>query len=176
MIYFYFLDHCGECGTESYCAWVADVSEQRIISRRYNPSSHPMKRKKTGHLNLLFLIIIEMAKFGSSARAFLFIQLHHFRSHYLVLIVAEEDFKYALVSLKEASNVAIVYVDDIAWLDVKRVRGHVRIGVIATEVADSSGSGGAGTKRKAGEEIGRDVREKRFERFFFFLVDNGIVL
>lgn len=107
-----------------------------------------------------------MSKFGPAARASLFIQLHHFRSHYLVLVVADEEFKYALVSVKnrmEAGNLCMI-LDDIGWLDVKRVRGSFRVGLGLQDDGEiDSPDVVVGVKRKAADELGRgSAKEKRY--------------
>ncbi|GJJ06661.1 hypothetical protein Clacol_000856 [Clathrus columnatus] len=117
-----------------------------------------------GKINTLSL---EMAKFGPSARACLFIQLHHFRTNYLVLVVAEEEFNYALVSVKGVDGGNLWVMDDIGWLDVKRVRGSVRVGVGQNDEENGS-SVIVGMKRKAAEELvrGGSGKEKKFNLEF----------
>ncbi|KAF8530531.1 mediator complex subunit MED14-domain-containing protein [Hysterangium stoloniferum] len=97
----------------------------------------------------------ETAKFGPTTRAHLFIRLHNFPTHYLVLVVADDDFKHALVSVKTVmvdGNASMV-MDDIGWLDVARIRGNdLRVQPALAEDQVETGS-----KRKAvgGELLGR---------------------
>lgn len=64
-----------------------------------------------------------MVKFGNSARASLYVQLEPYPTHYLVLVVADDDFRYALISTSPVpgsmyQNIAL---DDIGWLDISRI-------------------------------------------------------
>jgi mediator of RNA polymerase II transcription subunit 14 len=62
-------------------------------------------------------------KFGRSARGQLYIQLAPYPSNYLVLVVTDDDFRYALISA--SAEVESVYnhmtMEDIGWLDVGRI-------------------------------------------------------
>lgn len=100
-------------------------------------------------------IFLELAKFGPTARAQLFVQLHNFPTHYLVLVVADEDFKYALISVKvimDSANRTMV-MDEIGWLDVARIRGN-QIRVHPGQMEDR---GELGAKRKA---VGGDLMDR----------------
>lgn len=89
----------------------------------------------------------------------MFVQLHNFPTHYLVLVVADDDFKFALVSVKsvvENGRTSMV-MDDIGWLDVVRIRGHetrVQLSPFEDRI-----EGGIGSKRKAigGDLLGRNI-------------------
>lgn len=65
-----------------------------------------------------------MEKLGPEHSWSLFIQLANFPSHYLVLVVAEERFKYALITTKPIENASFttMIMEDIAWLDFDRIR------------------------------------------------------
>jgi mediator of RNA polymerase II transcription subunit 14 len=55
-----------------------------------------------------------------------YIQLLSFPSHYLVLVITDDDFRYALIHvavLLESPLTALV-MEDIGWLNVKRIRGE----------------------------------------------------
>ncbi len=91
-----------------------------------------------------------MAKLGPAARATLYIQLSNFPSHYLVLVITDEDFRYALISVKVHADTmyAEMTMEDIGWLDVQRIHGQgvvvkPRPGMETAEV-------GTGQKRKRG--------------------------
>ena len=43
---------------------------------------------------------LELQKFGASARGWLYIQLLNFPSHYLVLVITDDEFRYALISVE----------------------------------------------------------------------------
>ncbi|KIJ40950.1 hypothetical protein M422DRAFT_32064 [Sphaerobolus stellatus SS14] len=90
----------------------------------------------------------EFLKFGPQSRAHLFIQLHNFPTHYLVLVVADEDFKHALVSVKTVvdNGTVSMVIEDIGWLDLKKVRGRVSISLLP-----DGEQPGIGMKRKLGE-------------------------
>lgn len=53
----------------------------------------------------------------------LYIQLATFTEHYLVLVITDEDFRYALISVKVLENTMYndMLMEDIGWIDVKRV-------------------------------------------------------
>ena len=55
----------------------------------------------------------------------MYVQLGNFPSHYLVLVITDEDFRYALISVKVLPNTMYteMVMEDIAWLDVQRVHG-----------------------------------------------------
>ncbi|KZT40826.1 MED14-domain-containing protein [Sistotremastrum suecicum HHB10207 ss-3] len=75
----------------------------------------------------------EYFKFGPSARAFLFIQLANFETHYLVLVIAEDGYKYALTCMRPVAETphTVLVMDDIGWLDVARISGANRNGLEA---------------------------------------------
>lgn len=56
----------------------------------------------------------------------MYIKLSNFPSHYLVLVITEEDFRYALISVKVLpdSMYGNMIMEDIGWLDVRRIRGE----------------------------------------------------
>lgn len=66
---------------------------------------------------------LELLKLGSDARASLYIQLATFPNHYLVLVITDERFKYALITTKVQSESMYgnMVLEDIAWLDFDRI-------------------------------------------------------
>lgn len=56
----------------------------------------------------------------------MYIQLLSFPSHYLVLVVTDHDFRYALihVAVLMDSPLTTMVMEDIGWLNVKRIRGE----------------------------------------------------
>ncbi|KAN0076709.1 Mediator complex subunit MED14 domain containing protein [Tylopilus felleus] len=68
----------------------------------------------------------ESQKLGLLARGMMYIKLANFPSHYLVLVITEEDFRYALISVKVLpdSMYGNMIMEDIGWLDVRRIRGE----------------------------------------------------
>lgn len=68
----------------------------------------------------------EIQKLGPLARGTMYIKLSNFPSHYLVLVITEEDFRYALISVKVLpdSMYGNMIMEDIGWLDVRRIRGE----------------------------------------------------
>lgn len=56
----------------------------------------------------------------------MYIKLSNFPSHYLVLVITEEDFRYALISVKviPESMYGNMIMEDIGWLDIRRIRGE----------------------------------------------------
>lgn len=78
-----------------------------------------------------------MAKLGPSARGTLYIQLCNFPNHYLVLVITDDRFRYALITTRLLSETMYsnMIMEDIAWLDFSRIHceepaipGHTRIG------------------------------------------------
>ena len=68
----------------------------------------------------------ELAKLGPARRGTMYIQLLSFPSHYLVLVVTDDDFRYALihVAVLMDSPLTNMVMEDIGWLNVKRIRGE----------------------------------------------------
>lgn len=66
-----------------------------------------------------------MLKLGPATRATLYVQLASFPGHYLVLVITDDGFRYALISVKAApeSAAGVLLMEDIGWLDVSRIRG-----------------------------------------------------
>jgi mediator of RNA polymerase II transcription subunit 14 len=65
----------------------------------------------------------ELAKLGADAVGFLFIRLANFKHHYLVLVITDERFKFALITTQsiEEHLYSSMAVRDIAWLDYDRI-------------------------------------------------------
>ncbi|KAF8532543.1 mediator complex subunit MED14-domain-containing protein [Gautieria morchelliformis] len=130
-----------------------------IVSLRYNTIVESAEQKAVSlglqtyrHRNMSRE---ELAKFGASARAHLFVQLQNFPTHYLVLVIADDDFKFALVSVKsvvENAHTSMV-MDDIGWLDVARIRGNE----IRVQLSQFEDRFEAGMKRKA---VGGDLMSR----------------
>ncbi|KAI0031227.1 mediator complex subunit MED14-domain-containing protein [Vararia minispora EC-137] len=92
---------------------------------------------------------VDLTKFGRSARGQLYIQLAPYPSHYLVLVVTDDDFRYALISATPdpGSMYGHLVMNDIGWLDVSRI--------CTRPVEESVGPG----KRKR-EEMGSSADSK----------------
>ncbi|KAI5116984.1 hypothetical protein M0805_001593 [Coniferiporia weirii] len=65
----------------------------------------------------------EVAKFGMDIRAYLFIRLASCDGHYMVLLVTELEFRFALISVRALpeSPTGNLIINDIGWLDVQRI-------------------------------------------------------
>ncbi|KAF9220121.1 MED14-domain-containing protein [Gyrodon lividus] len=103
----------------------------------------------------------ELQKLGPSARGTMYIQLSSFPLHYLVLVITEEAFRYALISVKVLpdSMFGAMIMEDICWLDVLRIRGEKGIGsapevVVEPQMADPQV--GQKRKRSAGDGARRE--------------------
>jgi len=72
----------------------------------------------------IHIVHAEMVKLGPDARSTLFIQLAKFPDHYLVIVITDERFKYALITTKtmERNLYVMMVLEDIAWLDSDRIR------------------------------------------------------
>jgi hypothetical protein len=76
-----------------------------------------------------------MAKLGPATRCALYIQLAGSMNHYLVIVITDYEFRFALILVKMMTetmyrNLVIV---DIGWLDVKQATG----GDVQIDVVDS---------------------------------------
>lgn len=69
--------------------------------------------------------MLELQKLGAAARNSLYIQLATSPNHYLVIVMTDEQFRFALISTKTLSDTmfANLVMEDIAWLDVDRIQG-----------------------------------------------------
>ncbi|KAH9894934.1 MED14-domain-containing protein [Cubamyces lactineus] len=67
----------------------------------------------------------ELAKLGPDARGTLYIQLANFPSHYLVLVITDNDYRYALinVTVQRETMYNNMIMEDIGWLNVRRIHG-----------------------------------------------------
>lgn len=68
-------------------------------------------------------MILELAKFGPGAPGYLFINLASFPSHYIVIIVTEDGFKYALIntSREVVEQRSRLIIADLGWLDPEKL-------------------------------------------------------
>ncbi|KAF9242015.1 mediator complex subunit MED14-domain-containing protein [Melanogaster broomeanus] len=110
----------------------------------------------------------ELQKLGPSARGMMYIQLSSFPSHYLVLVITDEDFRYALISVKVIpdSMYGNMIMEDIGWLDVRRIRGEKGAGstfevVVGPRSAELQG----GQKRKRNPGPVANDRRRREDNF-----------
>ncbi|KAG6829450.1 hypothetical protein H0H92_004510 [Tricholoma furcatifolium] len=92
----------------------------------------------------------EHHKLGPSTRGTLYIQLANFPSHYLVLVITDERFRYALITTRimTESMYADMIMEDIAWLDFERIHGEE---IVITSMDSSDMRIG---KRKRGSDAG----------------------
>lgn len=88
----------------------------------------------------------------------LYIQLSSFPKHYLVLVITDEEFRYALISVKVLSDTmyANMIMEDIAWLDYHRMHGSDDI-IVAGRAEHPEPNPGLGVKRK------RNVKDENRE-------------
>ncbi|KZT67209.1 MED14-domain-containing protein [Daedalea quercina L-15889] len=68
----------------------------------------------------------EIQKLGPIARGMLYIELAKFPDHFLVLVVTDDDWRFALISVEALPNTPChdLLMKDIGWLDVKRIHGE----------------------------------------------------
>ncbi|GLB37299.1 putative MED14-domain-containing protein [Lyophyllum shimeji] len=68
----------------------------------------------------------ELKKLGPATRGTLYIQLSNFPNHYLVLVITDERFRYALITTRvmTESMFSHMIMEDIAWLDFDRIHGE----------------------------------------------------
>lgn len=69
---------------------------------------------------------LEYKKLGSPTLGLFFIQLSNFPSHYLVLVIRDDEFRYALISVETLpeTKYSDLIMKDIGWLDVRRIHGE----------------------------------------------------
>lgn len=66
----------------------------------------------------------ELGKLGPAIRGLLYVQLAKFPNHYLVLVIMDDELRYALISVRIQTDVyQTMIMEDIGWLDVKRIHG-----------------------------------------------------
>ena len=100
----------------------------------------------------------ELAKLGPAARGTVYIQLLSFPSHYLVLVITDDDFRYALihVTVRMDSPLTTLVMEDIGWLNVKRIRGESEYSI--TEETPALYSVPPISRRKAEQADGQEKR------------------
>jgi mediator of RNA polymerase II transcription subunit 14 len=105
----------------------------------------------------LISIYSELKKFGPSARGWLYIQLSNFPSHYLVLVIADDEFRYALISVETPPDTIYgnFIMKDIGWLDIRRLHGE---NVVVPAQPEQPDSRTTGQKRK--RDVGDEGKEK----------------
>ncbi|KAJ3571005.1 hypothetical protein NP233_g4045 [Leucocoprinus birnbaumii] len=66
----------------------------------------------------------ELKKLGSDIRTFLFIQLANFPEHYLVIIITDTRFRFALITTETIRDATFAHmlIKDICWLDYNRLK------------------------------------------------------
>ncbi|KAF8170264.1 mediator complex subunit MED14-domain-containing protein [Mycena galopus ATCC 62051] len=67
----------------------------------------------------------EITKLGPTARGAVYIQLSNFPNHYLVLVITDKEFRYALITtaVLPGTMYGNLVMEDIAWLDFDRIHG-----------------------------------------------------
>ncbi|KIP06411.1 hypothetical protein PHLGIDRAFT_460187 [Phlebiopsis gigantea 11061_1 CR5-6] len=108
----------------------------------------------------------DLQKFGHQM-GLLYVQLANFPTHYLVLVITDQDFRYALVSanvLPEAMYPELI-MEDIGWLDVRRIHGDeviitpdaVLSGQVPHRVMDSAGPSKGMTRFRLETQVLREL-------------------
>jgi hypothetical protein len=92
----------------------------------------------------------EIQKLGSTARGTLYVQLANFPNHYLVLVITDEQFRYALISVDVISESMYgnMVMRDIGWLDVHRIHGE---NVVVSPQPDFPEGNSTGKQKRATE-------------------------
>jgi mediator of RNA polymerase II transcription subunit 14 len=93
----------------------------------------------------------EFQKLGDSTRGTLFIQLAAFPTHYLVIVVMDLEYRYALIStsIVPDSMFGNMIMEDIAWLDLARIHGDEAVRAVSANVPPG---GHTGRKRKRSQD------------------------
>lgn len=68
-------------------------------------------------------VLSERLKLGANSRATVYIQLANFPMHYLVVVIFDDKFRYALITTKVLSDTlfANLIMEDIAWLNYDHI-------------------------------------------------------
>ena len=87
----------------------------------------------------------------------LYLKLTKFPNHYLVIVITDEDFRYALISVKTLSDTMYgsLIMEDIGWMDVRRICGE---GLVSSQHTSDAPNGNVGQKRK--RPVDDDARRK----------------
>src|ERR1700722_19692221 len=110
---------------------------------------------------------------GPTARGMLYIQLSNFPKHYLVIVVTDDEFRYALISVNVLpdSTYQSMVMEDIAWLDLRRIHGEDSADTTRIDDLDALGSG-----EQKQEGTGRnETRSGPYVAFFFTFASERIV-
>lgn len=67
----------------------------------------------------------DLSKFGLTSRMYLFVHLQYLSNFYLVLVLNDEGFRFALISVREVSDAVQSWlsVEETGWLDKPGPRG-----------------------------------------------------
>jgi len=100
----------------------------------------------------------ELHKLGEAARGTLFIQLAAFPSHYLVIVITDMEYQYALISTSviPGSMFGNMVMEDIAWLDLSRIHGDEAVRAASTTTPNDHPLNGS-SKRKRSQDRPADL-------------------
>ena len=113
---------------------ILDLAEQKV--QYLGLQSYRMRNfSNDGEVSMSFqphvtnMLHAELKKLGLDVQGMLYVQLSNFPSHYLVLVIADQDFRYALINTSEVENSMThnLTMDSIDWLDVRRIHRDVSI-------------------------------------------------
>ncbi|KAL8292356.1 hypothetical protein RQP46_001822 [Phenoliferia psychrophenolica] len=117
----------------------------------------------------------DYVKFGVGSRSFLFVHLPQLPNNFLVLVLAEEGFRFALAAVREVSEAlqTFLVLEEVGWLDKSPTNGD-------WEPTKASGRTGGGNERPAavGTEVSvedlRDLYQYCVRRIAFFKVEQQL--
>ncbi|KAJ6495613.1 mediator complex subunit MED14-domain-containing protein [Mycena vitilis] len=103
----------------------------------------------------------EMTKLGPAARGAVYIQLSNFPSHYLVLVINDKEFRYALITTRVLPGTMYgnLVMEDIAWLDFDRIHGG---DISITAHFDQPSRSAAGGSREVMDDMATEVVQAGF--------------
>ncbi|KAF5351922.1 hypothetical protein D9756_007453 [Leucocoprinus leucothites] len=92
----------------------------------------------------------ELKKLGSDIRTFLFIQLANFPDHYLVIIITDARFRFALITTETIRDATFAHmlINDICWLDYDRLKQESLAVARITESLNPDGRVGMKRRRE----------------------------
>lgn len=111
-----------------------------------------MRTSEGCHISHVLRALTELQKLGPT-RGTLYIQLANSTEHYLVLVITDTEFRYALILTKvhTDSMYAEMTMEDIGWLDAQRIHGEEAVIKTRTGLDGAKRAGVLGQKRKHSE-------------------------
>lgn len=100
-----------------------------------------------------------MKKLGPVVRGTLYIQLANFPKNYLVLVVGDDDFRYALITVELLAGTMYteLAMKDVAWVMVDRMHGEIDVTPVA---GPEEGMAMALGRKRPGQDANADASQE----------------